>query len=443
MHRARAGLLAVWALVAAVPAAGQGFTTLKGHGGPVMGISVNPATGQVGTASFDNSVGLWTGRTPRWLEGHDAAVNTVLFASADRVLSAADDFTVIDWNVTTGEARRLRGHKGKVVGLDLSPDGGWIVSASWDGSVGLWPANGRGADARFLSDHTAGVNTVAFTPDGRGFYSASADGTLRYRPFNPEDGSIGDSRIVARHGFGINAVVLSPGMDWLAYGAVDGGTRVIEPKSGETLRDFTLDRRPILAMAHHPGSGRLAVGDGHGFIMMIDTGDWRITHDFRAMRRGPVWALAFSPDGETVYAGGLDDAVYAWPVDLLDRFEPAGGQASRSFLRDPDAMPNGERQFMRKCSICHSLDPAPSRKAGPTLHGVFGRPAGTVADYPYSETLTGSDIIWNEDSIDALFDVGPDDYIPGSKMPQQRITRAEDRQDLVRFLRGAAAAKEN
>lgn len=443
MQRARAGLLVVWALAAAVPAAGQGFTTLKGHGGPVMGISVEPVTGLVGTASFDNSVGLWRGRVPQWLEGHDAAVNTVLFASADRVLSAADDFTVIDWDATTGEAHRLSGHKGKVVGLALSPGGGWIASASWDGSVGLWPTDGAGDGARFLSDHTAGVNAVAFTPDGRGLYSASTDGTLRYSPFDPEDGSTGDTRIVARHGFGINALVLSPGMDWLAYGAIDGGTRVIAPATGETLRDFTLDRRPILAMAHHPGSGRLAVGDGHGFIMMIDTESWRITHDFRAMRRGPVWALALSPDGETVYAGGLDDAVYAWPVDLLDRFEPAGDQASRSFLRDAGTMPNGERQFMRKCSICHSLDPAPSRKAGPTLRGVFGRPAGTVADYPYSETLTGSDIIWNEQSIDALFDLGPDHYIPGSKMPMQRITRAEDRQDLIKFLRSATAAKEN
>ncbi len=444
MHRARAGVLAAWALAAAaMPAAGQGFTTLKGHGGPVMGISVEAATGMVGTASFDNSVGLWRGRAPQWLEGHAAAVNTVLFASADRLLSAADDFTVIDWNLATGEARRLGGHKGKVVGLALSPNGRWIAAASWDGSIGLWPAGGGGADARFLSDHTGGVNAVAFAPDGRGLYSASADGTLRYRPFDAEDGSTGDSRIVVRHGFGINALVLSPGMDWLAYGAVDGGTRVIAPGTGETLRDFTLDRRPILALAHHPGSGRLAVGDGHGFIMMIDTGSWRITHDFKAMRHGPVWALAFSPDGETVYAGGLDDAVYAWPVDLLDRFEPAGGQASRSFLRDPDAMPNGERQFMRKCSICHALTPAPSRKAGPTLHGIIGRPAGTVPGYPYSETLTGSDIVWTEESIDALFDLGPDDYIPGSKMPMQRITSAEDRRDLIAFLRGVAAAKEN
>ena len=97
-------------------------------------------------------------------------------------------------------------------------------------------------------------------------------------------------------------------------------------------------------------------------------------------------------------------------------------------------MPNGERQFMRKCSICHALEPGPSRKAGPTLHGVFGRKAGTVDGYRYSDILDGSDIIWDETTIDALFDQGPDHFIPGSKMPMQVIAGAGDRGDLIKFL---------
>ena len=90
---------------------------------------------------------------------------------------------------------------------------------------------------------------------------------------------------------------------------------------------------------------------------------------------------------------------------------------------------------MRKCSICHSLTDDASRKAGPSLHGLFGRPAGTLPGYRYSPTLSGSDIVWNDATIDALFDIGPDHYIPDSKMPMQRITRAEDRADLIEFLK--------
>jgi cytochrome c len=217
---------------------------------------------------------------------------------------------------------------------------------------------------------------------------------------------------------------------------------VIDPETGDQIADFTLDRRPILAMAYNEATRQIAVGDGHGYIMMLDTREWRITRDFRATRQGPVWALAFSPDGTQLYAGGLDDVVYAWPVALLDQFDASMGQ-ERSFLRAPETMSNGERQFMRKCSICHALADGPSRKAGPTLHGVFGRKAGTVAGYFYSDILDGSDIVWDDTTIDALFDIGPDHYIPGSKMPMQVIAKPQDRADLIAFLKQATSGEGN
>lgn len=85
--------------------------------------------------------------------------------------------------------------------------------------------------------------------------------------------------------------------------------------------------------------------------------------------------------------------------------------------------------------------PDSRRRAGPSLHGVFGRRAGTLPGYLFSDTLQGSDIIWNDETINALFDEGPDHYIPGSKMPMQRITQAQDRQDLIAFLRRATGAR--
>lgn len=415
-----------------LPATAQDFTTLKGHGGPIMGLDVDDTTGRVATASFDNSVGLWEARAPRWLEAHEAAVTTVRFLDADTAMSGGDDFDVIIWSLDSGEATRLEGHQGKVAELALSPDGQTIASASWDGSIGLWPR--AGGAPKFLTGHAAGVSDLAFSDDGARLYSTSADGTIRLWDMARPDAN---ARVIVDQGFGVNQMVLAPDETWLAYGAVDGVTRVVDPMTGDTLRDFSLDRRPILSMVHHAQTGQMAVGDGHGYIMMIDTQNWQITRDFRAMRQGPVWALDFSPDGTQIYAGGIEDVAYGWPVALLDTVEPAGG-AKRSFLRDPETMPNGERQFMRKCSICHALTPPPSRKAGPTLYAVFGRKAGAVPGYPYSDTLAGSDIVWSDDTIDALFDLGPDHYIPGSKMPMQRITAAADRQDLVDFLRRAA-----
>ena len=398
------------------------FFTLKGHGGPIMGIAVAP-DGQIATASFDNALGLWDGETPEWLDGHEAAVNTVIF-DGEHLYSGSDDFTVRRWpgGDVVGE------HLGKVMALAALEDE--IAAASWDGSIGLWPRDG-GAP-RYLKGHQAGVNALSLSGDGSTLFSASSDGTIR-----EWDLTSGSERIqLVRHGFGINELVLHPEGGWLAYGAVDGVTRIIDIATGDQIADFTLERRPVLALALSPDKTRLAVGDGEGYIMVIDTEKWRIARDFRATLRGPVWALAFSSDGVNIHAGGLDPAMYSWPLASLD----AHGQmsdATPSFLRAPEEMGNGERQFARKCSICHTLTPSSARRAGPTLYQLFGRPAGTVGDYSYSDILDGSAIVWNDDTVDELFDIGPDHFIPGSKMPMQRITDPQDRADLIAYLKRA------
>ncbi|WP_170610274.1 c-type cytochrome [Ruegeria arenilitoris] len=399
------------------------FFTLKGHGGPIMGIATAP-DGRIATASFDNSVGLWTQQSPEWLEGHEAAVNSVIF-NGSTIYSAGDDFTLRQW--PGGEV--IGQHKGKIVGLAISKT--HVATASWDGTIGLWPVDG--STPSVLGPTGSGVSDVEFTPDGSHLYSAGVDGSLRL--WDLTTGQEVDRLI--EHGFGINKLVLNAQDNWIAYGAVDGVTRILDLTTRQE-RDYTLGRRPILALALSPDRTRLAVGDGEGYIMLINTVNWRIAQDFRATLRGPVWALTFSSDGQNIHAGGIDEAMYSWPVATLSEQERMA-TVEPSFLKKPEEMENGERQFARKCSICHSLTTNSQRRAGPTLHKIFGRKAGTIPGYLYSDTLQDSDIIWNDETINALFDEGPDHYIPGSKMPMQRITGEQDRLDLIEFLRVATA----
>lgn len=422
--------LALILTLAGLPVAAADFRTLAGHGGPVMDAAVSPDGSHALTASFDNSVGYWTleGDQVTWLEGHKAAVKTVLFLDEDRAASGGDDFAVEIWDLAAGERlHRLEGHKGQVNGLALSPDGKILASAAWDGAVRVWDVE-TGASLHEMLGHESSVSDVAFSPDGTVLYSASADGTIR--TWDPATGD--ETRILVMHGFGVNKLLAGDG--WLAYGAVDGGTRVIDMATDALVADLTLERRPILSLALSPDGALMAVGDGEGFVMTVDTSTWRIIDDYRAAANGPVWALAFTADSSGLLAGGIDDAAYIWPVrNELDA--PIMATRKRGFLADPASMSNGERQFRRKCSVCHSLEEDGVRRAGPTLAGLFGRPAGSVEGYAYSDTVAGLGFDWNEDTIDKLFDLGPDHFIPGSKMPMQRIVRPEDRQDLIKFLR--------
>lgn len=429
-------------LICALPAQAQDFFTLQGHGGPIMDIAVS-SSGQIATASFDNAVGVWTATTPTWYDGHEAAVNVVDFWPGGVIVSAGDDFSVRYWLSNTTN-RELGRHQGKVASLAVSPVANMIASASWDGTVGLWPLAtdqrellGPIVDAEnpvFLTGHKQGVNDVVFSQDGKRLFSASTDGTIRV--WDVITGT--QTQLLVSHGFGVNKLVLNEDDGWLAYGAVDGSTRFINPHNGDLIRDITLDRRPILALAYDGNTRQLAVGDGDGYIMLIDTNDMSISRDFRATERGPVWALAFSPDGQNIHAGGIESIVYSWPVETMTKHEQMSG-AVQTFLENPAELENGERQFKRKCSICHTLTEGSARRAGPTLHQLFGRAAGSVGDYSYSATLTESDIVWSADTISALFDEGPDNYIPGTKMPMQRIAAQQDRDDLIDYLRRATA----
>jgi len=78
------------------------------------------------------------------------------------------------------------------------------------------------------------------------------------------------------------------------------------------------------------------------------------------------------------------------------------------------APPTGQQVFEQRCTVCHSVQPAPG-KMGPPLAGVAGRKAGAVAGYAYSSGLKGSNITWTPDALDAFLKA-PAKAVPGTKM---------------------------
>src|SRR3569832_602643 len=61
---------------------------------------------------------------------------------------------------------------------------------------------------------------------------------------------------------------------------------------------------------------------------------------------------------------------------------------------------HGGDVFDAECSDCHSLKQGKNKK-GPSLFGVVGRKAASVADFSYSDAMKASGIVWTPDLIDA------------------------------------------
>jgi cytochrome c len=93
---------------------------------------------------------------------------------------------------------------------------------------------------------------------------------------------------------------------------------------------------------------------------------------------------------------------------------------------DPD---HGAKVY-RQCMICHSLD---KNGIGPSHRDVFGRRAGSIPNYSYSAALKGSNIVWNETTLDHWL-TNPQALVPGTKM-MFSVDDAQDRADVIAFLK--------
>lgn len=85
----------------------------------------------------------------------------------------------------------------------------------------------------------------------------------------------------------------------------------------------------------------------------------------------------------------------------------------------------------QQCIGCHSFE---YNRTGPKHCGVFGRQAGSVKDYDYSEAMRESDIVWNEQTLSDFLE-SPLSMIPGTSMGFVGISNKAQRQDLIAYIR--------
>ena len=93
----------------------------------------------------------------------------------------------------------------------------------------------------------------------------------------------------------------------------------------------------------------------------------------------------------------------------------------------------GEKIFAQ-CRACHQVGPTAKNGVGPVLNGLFGRKAGTVEGYNYSEPNKSSGITWDEATF-ADYIKDPRAKIPGTKMVYAGLKEEQRIKDLIAYLK--------
>jgi cytochrome c len=348
---------------------------MRGHGGPVRAIAVSADGKTAATGSFDTSVIVWdleSETAKQVMRIHEGPVNTVSFDGQD-IVSVSDGKTVV-WTLGQAASKSTR--------ATLPPKDNAIASASMRDGVVLSYPDGRLVLAGRSLVLPATANMMAVV-GGESIIAGGADGHLYILH---ADGSI---RLdVAVQEMPITSLAVSVDGRMIAAAGLRGAVTIIEFETGKVVSTL--------------------VGPGL-----------------------PVWSVAFHPDGKTILTGGADRVVRKWNVASGQPLAPANAPKP-----DFPASVMNERgaQVFRACEACHTVTPDGGNRAGPTLHGVFGRRIGTARDYLYSPRFAEYPIVWNTESISRLFREGPMVVTPGTKMPDQTISDGDDLKALVNWL---------
>jgi cytochrome c len=113
-------------------------------------------------------------------------------------------------------------------------------------------------------------------------------------------------------------------------------------------------------------------------------------------------------------------------------FAASAASAAATAATLPGDAKAGEAIYSR-CLACHALG---YDRTGPHHCGLFGRLAGSVKGFPYSDAMKQSKIVWNEKTLDRFL-TNPTKVVPGTTMGYAGIPDRKERADLIAYLKQA------
>ena len=97
------------------------------------------------------------------------------------------------------------------------------------------------------------------------------------------------------------------------------------------------------------------------------------------------------------------------------------------------------KKVFNKCKACHVAD-TEKNKIGPHLVGMFGRKAGSLEKFKYSNAMKNSGVVWTAETLDEYLKK-PRTFIKGTRMAFAGIRKDEERADLIAYLKSVTQPK--
>ena len=250
----------------------------------------------------------------RTLRGHDGTVHGVaVHPDGRRILSASGDGTVGIWDLATGESLgRLEGHADAVRSVVCLRDGNTVVSASDDGSIRVWDLAKR-ATVSVLSGHEAKVRQLALAPDESWVASASKDGTLRIwdLPAGTERARRSEHAAWVGDNMGLLSLAVRQDGRVLATSAFDRTVRIWDTATFEVVRTLGPHASDVGQVAFTADGSRLLYDLEGGHVRVMD-GDGAAEAAHVVAHEDWVYSIACAHGAPIVATGSQDRSICLW-----------------------------------------------------------------------------------------------------------------------------------
>ncbi|NJN14970.1 MAG: WD40 repeat domain-containing protein [Oscillochloris sp.] len=348
---------------------GAMLQSLSGHSGPITGLSFSPDSAQIASVAEDERLIVWncadgarismlrpfSGRVTAMAlsddggklaigaadgatavygpeseappqtryEDHRGAVQTLAFATGNRLISTAADRTVRACKMDQDESAILLQVHGAFQASALSPDGQLLANSDGEQTVQLWRLSQEheapgGTFLRVLRGLNSRPQLLLFAPKAAALAVACENQRIAVWRFTARSSRDTPDLELSSDIGRIRALTFSPDGMLVAAGGVQGGAQIWRLTDGAPIR-LPGAIGEIYSLAFSPDGLSLAAGDGRGRIAI-----WRLTAGARRRSNGPslsivghaghVTHLCFLPTDGTLISGGGDGTVRMWRV---------------------------------------------------------------------------------------------------------------------------------
>jgi WD40 repeat protein/energy-coupling factor transporter ATP-binding protein EcfA2 len=295
----------------------ENYNSMKGHTDAVRSLVFSSSGSELYTSGSDGKVILWDMKTPERkstvIAENKYIIRTLALSADNKYLACGGDsrtIKVYDLTNPAEKPRELKGHKGNVWSMVFTPDNSSLISTATDSMVFLWK---QGSDTpEIITKNTCRIRTLSVSPDGLSIAGGTEKGqVILWSLLNNSS----EALFTTKKNKIVNSVSFSNDGKLIAVGDDAGVLRIWDVSQRKIVNVLTSHKARINDVKFSKDDHFLSSASFDGSIKVWNM---RKLNDQPVVLKDHsswVWKIAYSPEGDKLVAGCVDNLIRVWPTN--------------------------------------------------------------------------------------------------------------------------------